>query len=71
MKGAERLALLRALWLQRPPNRRTENDVIIFYGELERTRPKLLKRTGGDPYRQLMTDLRDLIKSISAYQQHR
>jgi hypothetical protein len=62
VKDAERRARLIQLWLLRPPGKRTENDVLAFYGELERTRPKLLSRAHGDPYQQLKVDLRDYIE---------
>jgi hypothetical protein len=57
MKDTERLPQLLFLWLQRPIEKRTENDVLIFYGELERGHPELLKRGKGDPYQQLKVDL--------------
>jgi len=62
MTDAERRSLVRDLWLMRPPKRRKEDDVAIFYGALERTCPELLKRVRGDPYLQLKEDLRDLIE---------
>ena len=45
------------MWLQRPEEKRTENQVLVFYGDLEKTRPELLKRGHGDPYQQLKVDL--------------
>ena len=57
MKDAERRPLLRKLWLERPEDKRTGNDVLAFYGWLEQNRPKLLKRGHGDPYQQLKVDL--------------
>jgi hypothetical protein len=64
MKDAERQAQLLSLWLQRPPHRRTGNDLLIFYGELGRTHPELLKRGNGDPYQQLKVDLRSHIDLV-------
>jgi len=58
MKDAERRSRLLSLRLQRPPDKRTENDVLIFYGELEQNRPELLVRGRGDPYQYLKADLR-------------
>ncbi len=57
-KDAKRRAELVSLWLQRPPDKQTENDVFVFYGELEQNRPELLARKHGDPYLDLMADLR-------------
>ena len=51
-----------ALFLQRPPEKRTENDVLAFYGWLEQNRRELLKRGQGDPYQQLKVDLRGYIQ---------
>jgi hypothetical protein len=56
MKDAERRAQLIPLWLQRPAGKRTETDVLVFYGELTRTRPDLL-HGAGDQYQQLQSDL--------------
>ena len=50
MKNLERLRQLIPLWLLRPANKPTENDVMIFYSWFEENRPELLKRSGGDPY---------------------
>jgi hypothetical protein len=61
MKDAERRRELRILWLQKPEDKRTGNDVLIFYGWLEENRPELLKaRRYGDPYQSLKSDLADL-----------
>ncbi len=53
---------LRSLWRQRPDGKRTENDVIEFYGHMERTFPHLLNRRSGDPYQNLQSDLKDHIE---------
>jgi hypothetical protein len=58
MKDKERQALVLSLWLQHPADKRTSHDLFVFYGEMERTRPELLKRGHGDPYQQLKVDLR-------------
>jgi hypothetical protein len=58
MKSNERKARLLSLWLQRPESRRTENDLLIFYGDMERAFPHLLNRHGGDPYQKLKSELR-------------
>jgi hypothetical protein len=44
-----------------PADKRTSKDLFMFYGEIERTRPELLKRGHGDPYQQLKVDLRGYI----------
>jgi hypothetical protein len=55
-------ARVRELWLQRPPDKLTKNDVLAFYQWLEINRPKLLLKRGlGDPYQKLKVDLQDLI----------
>ena len=61
MKDQERKALVLALWLQRQADKRTSHDLLVFYGEIERTRPELLKRGHGDPYQQLKVDLRGYV----------
>jgi hypothetical protein len=43
----ERKAQLLSLWHQRPDGQRTENDVLGFYGEMERAFPQLLNRRSG------------------------
>jgi hypothetical protein len=62
MKDAERLRHLLPLWLQRPPDKQTENDVLIFHAELLQNRPDLLVGGHGDSYQHLMADLRPYIK---------
>jgi hypothetical protein len=58
MKDTDRKAALLKLWLVRPSKKRTGSDLLKFYGELEQSRPELLKRRHGDPYQQLKVDLR-------------
>jgi hypothetical protein len=58
MKDTDRKAALLKLWLVRPSKKRTRSDLLKFYGELEQSRPELLKRRHGDPYQQLKVDLR-------------
>ena len=60
MKDKERVATLVALFQQRPPNKRTWEEVVEFYRWLEENRPELLKRYG-DPYRRLQAVLRPYI----------
>ena len=62
LKDDERRRRVVALFLQRPPEKRTENDVLAFYGWLEQNRRELLKRGQGDPYQQLKVDLRGYIQ---------
>ena len=51
------------LWLKRPANARTGNDVLIFYGELEKAGWPMLDdfRPKGDKYQALKSILRDHI----------
>src|SRR5262249_23698251 len=57
-KDKERSARLLSLWTQRPDGKRTENDVVVFYREMEHRFPQLLNRRIGDPYQ----DLRGVLK---------
>jgi hypothetical protein len=59
----ERKTRLLSLWLQRPAGKRTEHDVLIFYGDMERMFPELLNRRGGDTYQNLHSDLRGHIET--------
>jgi len=61
----ERVRELTKLWLQRPVNERTSNDVLVFYGWLETNRPDLLKRSTGDPYQHLQAELARHVKDES------
>lgn len=55
--------LIRHEWLKRPPQHRTESDVLAFYGELQQCRPDLLSfRASGDKYQVLKSVLRNLIE---------
>lgn len=56
MKAEQRIAVLVSLWLQRPRDKRTSDDLTTFYRDLDRERPELLYRIC-DPYRQLRADL--------------
>jgi hypothetical protein len=58
MEDKERQAQILSLWLKRPPDKRTVDDVLMFYGELVKTHPELVKPGHGDPYQQLKIDLR-------------
>ena len=50
-------------WLKRPPEHRTENDVLAFYGEIQQRRPDLLSfRASGDKYQVLKSVLRNFIE---------
>ncbi len=53
---------IRQLWMARPAEHRTGTDLLIFYGELQDTRPDLLSfKASGDKYQVLKTILRGLI----------
>ena len=58
----ERKAQILSLWQQRASGQRTEKDVVTFYGEMERAFPNLLDRQDGDPYRNLVRDLKRYIE---------
>ena len=50
-------------WQKRPLGQRTENDVLKFYGRLERDKPHLLSfRASGDKYQVLMSILSKYIE---------
>jgi len=53
MKDQDRTARLLSLWALRPDGKRTENDVVVFYREMEHRFPQLLNRRIGDPYQDL------------------
>jgi len=57
-----RLAQIRDLWLQRPSDKRTRNDVLAFYGELQQNHPDLLRHGHGDPYHHLQVELTPWIR---------
>jgi hypothetical protein len=56
-RARERKAQVLSLWHQRPDGKRTADDILAFYGEMERAFPHLLRRQNGDPYRDLINDL--------------
>jgi hypothetical protein len=62
MRNKEQKAQLLSLWAQRQDGKRTENDIVAFYGEMERAFPHLLDRRTGDPYQTLQRDLKGLIE---------
>ena len=58
--GARR-AEVRRLFVERlPPGGRIGNNLLKFYGWLERNYPELLPRGKGDPYQLLKVDLKGL-----------
>ncbi len=62
-KKADRESTLRLLWLRRPENQRTGNDVFMFSMEIQRERPELLGSPRyGDPYQQMKSTLSGLIR---------
>ena len=61
MRSKEKREKIRELWLDRQPeNKRQRNDVLIFFGWLEKNWPELLNRGHGDPYQNLKSDLSGL-----------
>jgi hypothetical protein len=67
----ERKAQLLSRWHQRPDGKRTEHDVTVFYGEMERAFPHLLSRRGGDAYRNLKSDLKGHIEEPKAVERRK
>ena len=57
-----RVLQILSLWHQRPDGKRTENDALAFYGDMERAFPHLLDRRRGDAYQNLMSDLQGHIE---------
>jgi hypothetical protein len=49
--------MLIELWRQRPPEKRTRNHVLEFYGWLDANHPELLRKGRGDPYQHLQAEL--------------
>lgn len=59
MKKQQREPELVRLWLLRPPEQRTENDVYVFCGWVQQNYPDLLgPQRLGDPCQQLKLTLR-------------
>ena len=51
-------------WLKRPAGKRTETDILMFYGEISQNKPHLLSfRASGDKYQHLKTILRHHIET--------
>lgn len=64
MRDYEKRQTLRRLWLERPLDRRTERDLVLFHEWLAENLPTLLMR-GGDSYEQLRHDLGDLCEAVT------
>lgn len=64
MNKSERYRELIALWLERPPEKRTENDVFMFHAEMEQEHPELLspQRDSDNRYQELYSALRGHIR---------
>jgi hypothetical protein len=62
-KRADLEPLIVSEWLKRPVGRRTETDILMFYGEIQQQKPHLLSfRASGDKYQHLKTILRHHIE---------
>lgn len=59
MRDYEKRQTLRRLWLERPIDRRTERDLVLFHEWIAENLPTLLRR-GGDSYEHLREDLGDI-----------
>ncbi len=66
MKISDAGPRIRNEWLKRPEDKRTENDVLVFYRELEKNRPGLLSFPYGGPdrYQYMHVILRGLITEL-------
>jgi hypothetical protein len=68
MPQNERERRLIKLWLQQPTDRRTMNDVLVFYGRLQQHNPELLPPSSrSDPYQQMKSVLSAHIKLETAW----
>ncbi|MGE0113467.1 MAG: hypothetical protein AB7T07_01075 [Steroidobacteraceae bacterium] len=62
MNKADRESRLLELWLQRPQDERTMNDVLAFTGWIQQNYPHLFYGMRGDPYQNLKSVLRNHIR---------
>jgi len=62
MKNEERISRVRQLWVQRPEDKRSENDVLMFHAELTREHPELLNGGHGDSYQHLKSEVGRLVR---------
>jgi hypothetical protein len=62
-KRADLEPLIIREWLKRPAGKRTENDVLQFFGFLTKNMPELLSfRASGDKYQTLKSILHNVIE---------
>ncbi len=64
MRDYEKRQTLRRLWLERPLDRRSERDLVLFHEWLSENLPTLLTR-GRDSYERLRDDLGDLCEAVT------
>lgn len=63
VKRADLESMIVSEWLKRPAGQRTEADILVFYGHLQREKPHLLAfRVSGDRYQRLKSILRHRIE---------
>lgn len=60
MRDNEKRQTLRRLWLERPKDKRTEKDLVIFHDFVAENFPALLKGAGRDTFNQLSEDIGEL-----------
>ncbi len=60
MRDHEKRQTLRRLWMERPPERRTARDLILFHEFVMENFPALLKRVGVNTFAQLQEDIGEL-----------
>jgi len=63
MQDFEKRKTLRRLWLDRPADRRTENDIVIFHEWISENLPSLLKRSGSISFEEFRAELLPLQES--------
>jgi hypothetical protein len=63
MQDFEKRKTLRRLWLERPIERRTENDMLVFHEWISENFPTLLKRSGTITFEEFRADLLPLQES--------
>jgi|GEM_PF-923356 hypothetical protein len=65
-KRADLEPLIIREWLKRPVGKRTENDILQFFGFLTQNMPELFSfRAHGDKYQTLKSILRNVMESSS------
>ena len=61
MQDFEKRRTIRRLWLERPPERRTSRDLMIFHEWLAENLPTLLPH-GNQPFEEFLSEMGDLVE---------